>query len=155
MKFLLIFAFLCINQQAISQTLITGNIQNEKLKEKSHSQNATAWILAVSGTGMLIAGGCISYSNSVQSIQNIWVPNREQVETTNAGEVVAIIGLVTAAASVPFFISAAKNKRKAHAAAVSIKLNDPLVLQDQNLTRVKVPALSLSIPILHQLKSKK
>ena len=73
--------------------------------DKSKNQKTAGWVLLGAGTAMMIGGG-IAFSNS--SIFD---------ESWGAGATVMTIGVPVALTSIPFFISAAKNKGRAEAMA--------------------------------------
>ncbi|MEP6615765.1 MAG: hypothetical protein ABJA57_04270 [Ginsengibacter sp.] len=70
---------------------------------KSKRQKSTAWILMAGGVGLATAG-VISGTNSNSFSDN---------SLENAGALV-LVGIAGCVASIPFFISSGKNKRKAN-----------------------------------------
>lgn len=76
--------------------------------EKSKNQKTTAWILLGSGTAMAI-GGAIGFS------ENFWESSADTYGY------IMIAGIVADLVSIPFFISASKNKKKAASLAFNIQ----------------------------------
>lgn len=103
--FLMFFSFQMIQSQVIEPT--TDKSSQElfdfyTLKQKKNK--TTAWIMLGTGIGMTIAGIGINMSGGVLDGDS----------TNNAkGLWLSYLGGATTIASVPFFISAGKNKRKA------------------------------------------
>lgn len=73
--------------------------------EKSKNQKTAGWVLVSAGVAMMVGGG-IAFNNS--SIFD---------ESWETGATIMTIGVPVALTSVPFFISAARNKGRAEAMA--------------------------------------
>ena len=128
--FILIFsalAFSSFSQPGNSSAALT---KQDYLK-KSKNQKITAWVLLGGGTITWLAGA----SKNMNQDDNI----------DGGGEVAMTVGGLAALSSIPFFIIASKNKKKA--AAISFRMEKvPAVLQ-QNLVYHSYPALSLNIAL--------
>ena len=125
------------------QTDLPPSLTKHDYLKKSKSQKTAAWILLSAGTGMIITGSII-WSNAVEdnADDNIFAPLYAPF-TTSKGTGITAAGVLCAAGSIPLFIIAAKNKRKA--AAVSLKYQ--FVPQMNNLSFVNraVPSVNLKI----------
>jgi hypothetical protein len=100
----LIVALLLLVQATAQEPLVVKDKQY--YLNKSKSQKTTAWILGGAGTAMVI-GGAIAFGRNFE----LFGPGGE----TEA--LIMVAGVPVALASIPFFISAAKNKGKAEAMA--------------------------------------
>ena len=102
--------------------------------KKSKTQKTIGWILLAAGAG-IAAYGLITINNYTD---NQWGFNI-------TGALIAIAGGVIAASSIPFFISSARNKRKATTLSFSTKKN--LFLQQHAFTYKMQPAIALKIAL--------
>ena len=84
--------------------------------EKSKRKKTTAWILLGAGTAMAI-GGAIGFDNS-------WDKSSEYTKTDIFG-FITLAGIISDLVSIPFFISSAKNKKKALSITFVIPNNPP------------------------------
>ncbi|HEV7621115.1 MAG TPA: hypothetical protein VGO09_05260 [Flavisolibacter sp.] len=75
--------------------------------QKSKNQKTVAWVLLSGGVVAMVVSAAISVSDMSFSLSNTYTPPQ-----SNGGEIVAVIGLAAALASIPVFISAAKNRRR-------------------------------------------
>ena len=105
--------------------------------KKSKTQKTVGWILLGTGAGT-IAYGLITI--------NSYTDNEGPFGGQNyTGALIAIGGGVISASSIPFFISSAKNKRKA--ATISFK-NQKILFPRQNTFVLKTqPTLTLKIEL--------
>jgi hypothetical protein len=102
--------------------------------KKSRTQKTIGWILLGTGAG-IAAYGLVTINNYTD---NQWGFNI-------TGALIAIAGGVIAASSIPFFISSARNKRKAATLSFSAKKN--LLLQQHALAYKIQPAIALKITL--------
>jgi len=106
---------------------------------KSHNQRTTARILLgggalMTGTGLIVSLG--------QGLGNLFTP---QSERSSTGEVLTVIGLTSMAASIPFFIASASNKKKS--LGISFK-NEPAILIYKGVfTTVTIPSINLKLQL--------
>ena len=124
------------------QTTPKENWKDSDLYKKSANQKRMAWILLGSGTGLFI-GGMIAHFSYVNSHDDVLAG----VTSVTTGEVVAFIGLATAGGSIPCFIAASRNKKKAQAASVFIDMEKAQVLQGTAFSYQPFPAVGLRIPL--------
>src|SRR4051812_5284378 len=117
---LLAFAITSFGQ--IETTSNQVPMQTDYLK-KSKTQKTWAWVFL--GTGVaLFTGGMIAHYNHVNNI-NTWDDPAKGIESAFGYDeytAIAAAGLLIAGGSIPFFIVSSKNKKKAHAASVSINM---------------------------------
>ena len=114
---------------------------------KSKQQKTAAWVLvgggfALSSTGLLIvvAEGINDLGNGFYDI----VTGEETVRKTSyTGDILLIAGLVSMTGSIPFFISASRNKRKAAKVSLSMKIESRPILQQAAVAKIKYPALAV------------
>jgi len=105
--FLLLLPFItCIYGQ---EPLIQGLARDDYL-QKSKSQNTTGWALLLSGTAVAIIAGT-SFSNSYDSAS---------YTSSDITAIFTLAGVVADIVSIPFFISAGANKRKAASLSLNI-----------------------------------
>jgi len=62
-----------------------------------------------------------------------------------AGAVIATVGLLSCAGSIPLFIASGKNKRRAMAISTGFKMEKASVVQGATMVRRSYPALSIRI----------
>lgn len=101
--------------------------------QKSKNQNTAAWVLLISGTAMAIGGG-IGFNNNY---------DESSYTATDISGMIMVAGVVADLASIPFFISAGKNKRKA--ASLSFHMPYHLPYQENQITSNALPSISLRI----------
>ena len=87
-----------------------SNPDKEFYLSRSRNQKNTAWILLLSGTAMTI-GGSVAFDKS-------W--DEGSAMATDIFGYITLAGVMADLASIPFFISAGKNKRRA--ASISFNL---------------------------------
>ncbi len=94
--------------------------------KKSKHQKTTAWILAGGGPVLFISG-IIAYQKG------------------NAGLLLMGAGLISEAASIPFFISSGINKRKAKKVALSFKIEKNQTVLPAEIVYRSYPAIMLKL----------
>ena len=138
-KIIIFLALIAIGFSSFSQTE-TDNIKTKKYYlDKSRKQRTAGWIMLGGGvalTGVGIAAGV------AQSLD--YVLGNEK--SRNSGSVIASVGLLSALGSIPVFISASKNKRKAAEVAFGIQ-KLPSILYAANGPAAFQPALTLKVSI--------
>ena len=115
------------------QEAVAQNQTKDMYLQKSKNQKTAAWVLLISGTAMAIGGG-IAFDNSYDDSSNT---------STDIYGIIAVAGVVADLASIPFFISAGKNKRKA--ASLSFNMQNYLPYPENLITSNPVPSISLRI----------
>lgn len=97
---------------AFYMIILTANAQPPdagSLFRKSSRQKTTAWILSGGGLGLLTAGFLVGVS-TVNDIANLSFPSDKKLA---AGGALVVAGGAAILGSIPFFIAAGKNKKKA------------------------------------------
>lgn len=119
-----------LTQAQIPSSAQDSLIQNQYLL-KSKSQKKTAWILLGTGAVMTIAG-----------VEIFWKDFNLFSKGTEPGLVLAVAGGVVAASSIPFFISAAQNKKKAK---ISVEMMHYPKLQSSTIVNSNIPAVKFTL----------
>jgi len=110
--------------------------------ENSKKQKLAGRILLIGGAGLMATGIIIPQGELVEPCYGGWFCNEEyENDGIKAGFILA--GTISMLSSVPLFIIAGKNKRKA--ATVSFKNENTLQLYNQNLVYTWVPALRVKV----------
>lgn len=81
----------------------------------SKKQNTTGWVLLLSGTAMVV-GGAIAFDKS-------W--DEGSATSTDIFGVMVLAGVIADLASIPFFISAGVNKRRAASLSFDLQNSPP------------------------------
>lgn len=132
MKKLLFLGIVCFyattqtNGQLRDTTSSIHKIDASSLFQKAKHQKTAAWLLLIGGTGLFIAGESIIFNESMQELSNglgaaigsiitLGYVNTEpaSVKHSDGARVMAYGGLSAMLGSIPFFISAHKNKKAA------------------------------------------
>ncbi|HRI20987.1 MAG TPA: hypothetical protein PLA68_08530 [Panacibacter sp.] len=122
--------------QSFCQTNVS-ELSKKMYMEKSRSQKTAAWILLGSGAAVTITGVIITAS---ASNANDFITLYDR---TSSGVILTGVGAAAIITSIPFFISAGHNARKA--AAISLS-NQKILLPQQNAFVIKSqPAVTLKI----------
>src|SRR4249920_474227 len=89
------------------------SIQKTDYLQKSKNQKTAAWLLLSGGIAMTVTGMVI-YQNAYNSAveDNPWYFG---TDANPAGAVIATVGLLSCAGSIPLFIASGKNKKRARA----------------------------------------
>ncbi len=103
-------------------------------------QKTVAWICFGSGLAMTISGLVI---NSADEIATIYTFGLMEVEEEHGGDWLIYLGGATTLTSIPFFISAGKNKRKA---ALSLKV-EPLTFRNLSYKRSQHTSIAITIDL--------
>jgi len=133
MKKIILFALLLIlsatsfSQQTDPSTPLT----RADYLQKSKNKKTAAWVLLGGGT-VLIGTGFLIGARTESSFDD-----------AATGGIIAVIGVISAIGSIPFFISAGKNKRKG--LSMAFKNETAPQLLKSGLVRRSVPSLSLKI----------
>jgi hypothetical protein len=109
--------------------------------QKSKTQKTVAWVLAGSGTGMMITGAIINGSQNMGNMVGAFIG--ETPTNENKGLWLCYVGSAAAITSIPLFISSHKNKKRAASVALS---NQNIYAPFQNNFVVKTqPTLTLKL----------
>ena len=132
---------LIVSAHSFGQEVIPSQpVTKEDFLQKVKKQKTAGWVLLGGGFTMTVASllaGAIHVENDPGSIVND--------KAFGAETVLFGVGLVSMAASIPFFVSASKNKRKAMAVTGSFKMETTPVIQHGSFVQTSFPAISLKI----------
>lgn len=93
-------------------TISKHKVDADLLFQKSKNQKKAAWILLAGGAGLTVSGIIIVGSQTTNDLVNIFNPNHSASNTTG-GEIMAYTGIGAILGSIPLFVGASKNKKKA------------------------------------------
>lgn len=143
-KILLLIILVSIAGTTFSQdTESTMILTKEDYLKKSKSQRNAGIALAVTGVGLAVIGGAVWMEGFSTGFN--WIEPSSGGEEMGTGEALFVLGAVTTLCSVPCFIAAAKNKRKA--LAISMEMKYTPVLKTIGVSNVSSPTLTLKIPL--------
>jgi hypothetical protein len=115
--------------------------------KKSRKQKTAAWVLLSAGTAGVVATAVTETTEVVASaFDGIFSLGTVEPEPQSNYTVPYVLSFTTMAASIPFFISAAKNKRAARANAY-MKMEKASTLQAGTLKSNAYPSLALRVPL--------
>lgn len=107
-------------------------------RQRSKNQNTAAWILLAGGTAMVV-GGAIGFNENFV----VWGGTDAQNRRGDTYGFILLGGIISDLVSIPFFLSAAHNRRIA--ASLSL-INNQISVRQQNALALKsIPNLSLKI----------
>jgi len=128
----LLLALLLVSSVLVGQT---KEFSKDYFLQKSKKQKTAAWILLGGGTAMAV-GGFATFDSSWDS---------GSASTTDIAGIIGTVGFLTGLASIPYFISAGKNKKTALSITFDYK---PIYLSGDNLVSTKAhPTLTLRIKL--------
>jgi hypothetical protein len=107
--------------------------------KKSQRMNTTAWVFLGAGTACLI-GGIIVYNDAMKSDDF-----GETIVNGVGGEAAIIVGSALMVTSIPLFIVAGSNKKKAMQMTGALRLVPYQELQATGMVNRNVPSISLKI----------
>lgn len=125
---------LFLTASAFSQTQ-NAAFSKEDYLQKSKSQKTTGWVLLAGGTTMAVAGAIIMDNSDIFDSNSNF----------DMGGYLFLGGLAADLASIPFFISSAKNARKA--ATISFNFQKMYFPQHNTFVAKVQPAITLRIPL--------
>lgn len=107
--------------------------------EKSRRQKNTATWLLVGGSTVFSIGAIVGLSE-IGTIVNSNDKSKERLVNT-----LMIIGVVGAVSSIPLYIAAGNNKKKARSVSISLKPESRSLMRRNDISRVAYPAISINI----------
>lgn len=131
MKCLLLALLIGLSLQTFSQESTTSVYNKDYYLKKSKTQKTIGWVVLGAGTS-LIAAGLITGSGKSDDLGDVF-----------AGGAYIVSGVVLDAVSIPFFVSASKNKKRA-VAAVAFRIQ-PMFQPKNNFAISQQPTLSVKI----------
>ncbi|MDX1938689.1 MAG: hypothetical protein SFU21_16330 [Flavihumibacter sp.] len=134
-----IFLFLALNLVASSFAQNTGTkvpTINNEFYEKSRKQKTAAWIFLAGGATLAISGVVIGTleANLVREDEN-----------SVLGTIMVFTGLSAMVGSIPLFIAADKNKRKAITTSVSFRIEKATIIKPLLAYTNRYPAVAIQI----------
>ena len=146
MKKIILFAmFLTLSATSFSQP----NTETPKVKadylQKNKNQKTAAWILVGGGAALIVTGSIVWANDINKAAETDPFEGIAAIYTSTSGYWIVAAGLVAAAGSIPLFIAAARNKRKAM--SMSFKNETVPLLQDGSFVNRSVPSLTLKISL--------
>jgi len=135
--FFTLFLILAFSIQAFNQVpaFRSTTVQPDYLK-KSKNQKTVGWVFLGTGTAMVITGGLIGVNSMAKH------PYGEKEELA-AGSILIATGIILDLASIPLFITATHNKKK----AATLGLTNENVTKVMNGSIIQSPMPSLSFRI--------
>jgi cytosine/uracil/thiamine/allantoin permease len=132
------FAFFILAIQGSSQE-ITPDLQltSEQYLKKSKNQKTTAWVLLGAGTTAIVGGVAVSSVNPDDLTRAL--------NTVFNGAPLMLLGLTLDVISIPVFIAADKNKKKAMEAVTTIKFEEVPSWSGGAVRQSGVPTISVNI----------
>ena len=134
MKAIYLILFLAISNYCIgqSQPMVTSLTKKDYL-HKSHVQKTWGWVLAGTGTAVIIAG--VAVTATVDLVDAVFGT------PTAYGPVLGVTGLAMIGGSIPLFIAANRNKHKAY--SVKIKNESAYIQSGSNFHVQYFPVVSV------------
>ena len=115
--------------------------------QKSKRQKTTAWILLGGGTAAIIGGSAI-YNKAYEKAANedpLGTLFSFGMNVDPTGAIIAVTGSLAALGSIPFFISASKNKR--YGLSLSLKNERAASVARANLKSNYFPAVAIKLAL--------
>ena len=140
-KYILTVLVLSLGMAVLGQPLAPS--QSDYLR-KSKNKNTAAWVLlaggfACSGTGTIII--------VIGAVDNLSTLSNSGKTKLNIGSALVITGLIAMAGSIPMFISASANKKKARKLSAFFRIDHvPTIMQHTGL-QIGYPALGVRVSL--------
>ena len=103
----------------------------EKLVQKSKNQRTAGFILLGAGTIAFLGAGLHSANNIL--------------EKTPTSDAIAAVGLGAMIGSIPLFIAAKRNKKKAAALSAFLHLDNRQLIASNAIRQIRYPAIGISL----------
>ena len=149
-KITIFFVLLAVSAATFSQqTNPAPTLTKQNYLKKSKSQKTIAWILLGTGTAMMVTGSVIWNNAAEENVNNAYDPFSAALApyATTDGTVLTAAGLIVAAGSIPLFIIAGKNKRRAMDATSFFKMETAPSIRQSSFVYKSYPALSIKISL--------
>ena len=125
------------------QTSNPQSLTKEDYFKKSAHQKTAAWILLGGGAAFTTVGLAIGSNRVIYEIGASFDGKHDGGFTT--GAVFFYTGIASMLGSIPLFIAASKNGRKARSMTASFKMENRLFLQQASISQARYPAISIKI----------
>ena len=112
--------------------------------KKSKKQKTAAWVLLGGGTLLATIGAGIGVADATEVVLT-GLFTGEEAQTSSVGPALSLIGLTAMVGSIPLFVAARKNKKKATAASLSFKMENATQLSRLAFVKSQYPAVSYKI----------
>jgi hypothetical protein len=112
------------SQQTNPSTALT----KQDYLQKSKNQKTAAWVLVGGGAVLIVTGGIVWANQINKKAETDPFGALADAYTTTTGDWISVAGIVAAAGSIPLFIAASKNKRK----AISLSFKKEMIPRLQN-----------------------
>ena len=132
------FSVPLLAQQSVKDS--SGILNKETLLLKSKKQKKAANILLISGGSLILISGVVAIGE-VGAIVVTEGENLDNIFSLSSG--IATVGILMSVASVPFYISAGRNKRKA--ASLSFQQQKIPYIKNNSVASSMIPAVSIKI----------
>jgi Na+/H+ antiporter NhaA len=119
----------------------TTPVVNTDYLKKSKKQKTVAWVLLIGGTVLTTIGVGVALSGGLDCAFGDPTCNNNQT----LADILSISGSAAVLGSIPLFIAAGRNKRKA--VTVSFKNEKSLQVQNYSLAYQPLPSLTLKISL--------
>lgn len=130
-KILVFMVLLAIMAEVFGQEAGKSSLDKDFYLALSKKHNTTGWVLLLSGTAMIV-GGAVAFDSS-------W--DESSATSTDISGFILLAGVIADLASIPFFISAGVNKRKAAYLSFNIQDYTPALSFGKN----NYPACSITL----------
>ena len=133
----------CLSKSTTAQELKSNSsnlVTKETLLLKSKKQKKAAKILLITGGSVILLSGAVAVAEGLMFVAT-YGSNEDNIGAAFAA--VFTVGLLSCAASIPFYIAAGHNKRKA--ASISFQQQKAPFLQNNSIAGKMVPAVSIKI----------
>ena len=114
--------------------------------QKSKKQKKTGLILVAGGAAVVIISEVIPKGDLTDEVSYPCLC-RDVYENDNIKAALGLAGAVSALGSIPFFIAAGKNKKKANAASAFIDIQQIPKLQQTGIKNQSIPVMGLKISL--------
>jgi len=138
---LLLTSASCFSQQITAPAPMTSSDYLAKAKK----QNITAWILLGGGFGLSTAGIIAGTQEANNTINELF--NTGETKKSSTGAILLIAGGATMLSSIPFFVAATENKKKAAKTPVpfKFKMETEHFIRQGSIVKTSYPAIALRI----------
>lgn len=145
-KQIVIMLLLAISVTTFSQSIdsLKPFTNSDYLKKSKRQQNA-AWIFAGGGAVLLGTGLAIGLRDASDALLGLFEGETESPSAT--GEILFYTGTASLLASIPLFIAASKNKRKANDVLASFKFENRQTIQNSTFIKSSYPAIVLKVKL--------
>jgi hypothetical protein len=132
-KIILIMLLLTMSATSFSQPKTETSTVKADYLQKSKNHKATAWVMLGGGAAFILLGDLIGNSK------------KSSFSDAGTGFVIAGIGALSMLGSIPLFIAASGNKRKAKTASAFFRMETVPVIQQSGTFSRSIPVVAIKI----------